>query len=808
MVSRIFGERSLYSHNSIINDALLLKRPHMYIPVIPQFLLPVLEAPMPFLCGVDYQTLQRAKDEGHLSAGECMVVDLDKNHVSIGKNMPSLAALPSKRRAKMEKSLELNTANWRRFDRKISYQNGSKPKGQLEGFDEAFSMASTPDSDLDECAETSTFSSLQTTSDAVQESFFRFWVSILKDYRDHLIFPSDNKQDSCGFQTKLFISRQPFDARPFLKQFCSSQLFDSFVTKCVYDPSRSDIIFFDQSIDAKKNRSMLKMKKLETPFLKSACINRGQETLKIEMEGKADIKSFSYSHFPSTFDPELFGDPRPIPREYIEELRKSKNSVFKLRRKRYTDTEDLSQSAEVAIFNCWFMLFTKVVGNELQNVVREVSTADYFTPDPQSPELNSMEISFLPLSVEKPPRRKVYQEKSPSLDSFKYEYTPMDSSRRFLHNISRIASSRRKHKRVAAARVEEARSVADAQLQLSFEALYTMRKRKLSPDTMSYKYLIESCGRCGDTERASQLIALMHEDGIVADGIVYSCLLNAFSVNNFVEKSTPQKPLDEGPVWKNGFRNHSSLNWNILSKSASASPPNQLKVRTSLTAPSDLFHVAMTEKRRSWSPEKRRSWSPMNSPKSLGIGTLLNKVPSPKKIMNQSRKSLLVTEPILNQITLGEMYLSDLFPGLVIDLNCDDCPHCHKSISISVIQSSWNMQNLDESEINCPKCRNKIRPSFSVHCSEPMLYGMDGNFSCSLQCGFLNPWKLTSHIAFILERQNIDIVLNPKWREVGAKESTIWWNLIVHFLLNRLPITFLLQGSVKTPLITPMPSMS
>ena len=42
----------------------------------------------------------------------------------------------------------------------------------------------------------------------------------------------------------------------------------------------------------------------------------------------------------------------------------------------------------------------------------------------------------------------------------------------------------------------------------------------------------DACGRCGDTERATQLLARMHEDGIVADGVVYSSLVSAFSAEN------------------------------------------------------------------------------------------------------------------------------------------------------------------------------------------------------------------------------------------------------------------------------------
>ena len=80
--------------------------------------------------------------------------------------------------------------------------------------------------------------------------------------------------------------------------------------------------------------------------------------------------------------------------------------------------------------------------------------------------------------------------------------------------------------------VEEAKATAKAQLGLAFEMLEIMRDRELKADPVSYRCLIDACGRCGDTDRATELLARMHEDGIVADGIVYSCLVSAFSAES------------------------------------------------------------------------------------------------------------------------------------------------------------------------------------------------------------------------------------------------------------------------------------
>eukprot|EP00957_Ditylum_brightwellii_P084532 6427783-Ditylum_brightwellii.AAC.1 len=78
----------------------------------------------------------------------------------------------------------------------------------------------------------------------------------------------------------------------------------------------------------------------------------------------------------------------------------------------------------------------------------------------------------------------------------------------------------------------EAKETAKVQLNIAFGMLKTMKKRELRADPKAYQCLIDACGRCGDTERATALLGMMHKDGIVADGVVYSCLVGALSVKS------------------------------------------------------------------------------------------------------------------------------------------------------------------------------------------------------------------------------------------------------------------------------------
>ena len=81
-------------------------------------------------------------------------------------------------------------------------------------------------------------------------------------------------------------------------------------------------------------------------------------------------------------------------------------------------------------------------------------------------------------------------------------------------------------------KIMEARETAKAELGIAFEMLRMMKERGLRADPEAYECLINACGRCGDTDRATELLSRMHEDGIVADGVVYSSLVAAFSAEN------------------------------------------------------------------------------------------------------------------------------------------------------------------------------------------------------------------------------------------------------------------------------------
>jgi len=254
-----------------------MKWSHVYIPLLPKMLVSILAAPMPFLCGVDKVYLNEALS--HLN-DECIVVDLDCNHVSFGPSTPILPKLPREFEKVLLKKLKENTDMIFREARSLTREHDFSDRGihlplhvktmadsmwssKLCLFDEAFHLHFTDDqkqSDLLNGHESSPRNSLMQSSwDAVQEAFVMIYVKLLYSYREYLIFPSrekaENEIDSTGslggarFRSKEFIKAQKHGRRSFLEELLTTQMFDEFITKRLYGSGESDVVFFDQTID-------------------------------------------------------------------------------------------------------------------------------------------------------------------------------------------------------------------------------------------------------------------------------------------------------------------------------------------------------------------------------------------------------------------------------------------------------------------------------------------------------------------------------------------------------------------------------
>jgi hypothetical protein len=242
---------------------------------------------MPFLCGINKANLAEALYD---LSGECVVVDLDKNLVTLGPDTAPLPPLPPYQDSCLRSQLQANVGMVFREARSLTKNDDYSDSGsrlpshikqvaeamweaKLSLFDEAFHLMFTPEESRKNLLNGNDTSGMdwsdrdamrvmasgdkqsnrkQSEWDAVQEAFLDTFVYLLRNYRKHLVFPSKHNEGSyggAGFRSKEFIESQRFDMREFLEQFIGSQMFDNFITKRLYGSGEADVAFFDLAVD-------------------------------------------------------------------------------------------------------------------------------------------------------------------------------------------------------------------------------------------------------------------------------------------------------------------------------------------------------------------------------------------------------------------------------------------------------------------------------------------------------------------------------------------------------------------------------
>jgi pentatricopeptide repeat protein len=329
----------------------------------------------------------------------------------------------------------------------------------------------------------------------------------------------------------------------------------------------------------------------------------------------------------------------------------------------------------------------------------------------------------------------------------------------------------------------EAKETAKAELGIAFEMLKMMKERGLRADPEAYQCLIDACGRCGDTDRATQLLSRMHEDGIVADGVVYSSLVAAFSADN-AWKQASGEVREELPEWANGAS--IDMDWNTL-KTHKRSYIDIVKEKFGATEENGEVHPA-------------------------GLKNTFNRIMARNKANQQAKKGMahqnsyteqFVTDQVLRQILLGENLLEIVYPDISIDTDNEFCPRCNFYLSDDDVVAGWSAGNTQEYKTQCPNCLTNFVPHFCVQSTLPSFVGSRGP-SSPLFCERLSPWVLKKELRSVISG-GIENLLSPEWREKESKNAVLWWNLILSFMRYRFPFTFLLQGSFDTSLIAPTP---
>ena len=876
---------------------------HLYVPLLPRFLSPMLGAPVPYLCGVTRENWLHVQQ---FVSEETIVVDLDRNSVMFGEQTPDLPSVPGKKWTKLKTSLEQTVGHlfWRtrgleneyrqfsanklgqRGFKKLGRQKGDpRWKEKLETFDHAFNLQFTPDSEnlLNDDIERE-----QTLWDRLQETFLRFFVAILKDYRKYLHTPDSGTPASPTpgtgdwikwsnrryFDRDSFIASQKPEYSNFLTELCMTQQFDDFITKRLYNPEQPDVIFFDQSIDAKLNRSRLKIKKVDTPFLQSAKTHKVLKIFEAVEPNKTNLpdekwagEQLMYKSWPETFDHKLFCTPRKIPTIITAEFDRQAALISRLRAHKSPGIDDPAEllefyggdydvNPESMAFTVFFFAYSAVIGREWQEYEgkrRELEMASirgdlhkplqpckddqvHHTPEKfvEDTSTNSTSISSkanvladLTLGLCETCQRgensigdvintALYVSSNSPCPQYVKEMNSQAHDIAF-DVITKLSpeDGLQQHREVSLidnegvmAEYEEARIVAVAQLDLAFDTLKEMELRGLFGDPDAFKSLMEACGRCGDTNRALELIERMKRDGLVADREVLSCFVASFAHENVGAQNVT--PLKDDFIKAPGRQSDAYSAY--LKKKFEEVNGDSTATLTGIYSSSDDLSDFSSDSGSDFS-ETKLPVMPKQQPGSsfLEWFTPKKKVSTTKKKRRRRRRkkrqstNTVATDRLKKQIVLGENLLEFLYPDLSIDTSCDSCPRCSHVMKELDIIAGWQPCEFQDFKTSCSQCKHRFVPRFSVSCSSPTFEGSQGP-GTALYCEMLSPWVLRKELDhFVKGDGGVELILDPEWRKGTDIRATLWWNLITLCTRYKLPFTFLLQGSFQNRLISPAP---
>jgi len=818
---------------------------HLYIPILPRFLSQMLDAPMPYLIGVSRDNLAHSIED---VSNETIIVDLDKNKITVGERTPSNPPMPSKRKTKLEDTLQKHAREiyWKARGLHEDDIDGERPadelerviaktdnvwKEKLEKYDDAFNLAFTPDSQSCNSVGT-TVNSEQSRWDVVQEAFLRFYVSVLGDHSRFLSFKprsadlahhQQHTNSKNSFNMTAFIEAQKSSFRPFLQNFCRTQLFDDFITKVMYSPTEGDIMFFNQSITAKANRSKMTFKKKATPFLRSATAHKVLKKIdavepntgvddntttpnllnNIYSNSNKNAKSFSYESWPETLDPDLFGEARPIPEIIAAEFDRRAYVAQRLRKNHYDDSldndfeaGDCYPSLSVGTFTVYLLIYCDVVGRELENARNKMKKDS----DQNSILLN---IGMTESDTKQETRHGLIPDRSLSLCSSSSDCHDGDEEKQSPKGLNTQSMENLSLEEKEPLCLDEAKIVATAQLDLAFSVLRTMSLRKLPIDSDGYRFMMEACGRCGNSQRASQLLRLMRGNGFAVDSEIYSKFVLAFTVSNELFPTDPSKsPLEKTPQVVMDDDVHETL------AARSKKPPTGLFSKKKMLYRKGLSSLHSSDlsslngsSQESWSATGSTSLSTSSSLTGRSGRLTKGRIKKIRKL--KKREDLQITGQIEKHISIGDSLLDFLYEDLELD-TADACAKCSYVMSEDQIMLGWKLCSFSDYTTQCPQCKHRFVPRFTVMSSSDSFIGSQG-LGTPLYCEFLSPWVLQKELHAVINTEEVGSIMKSEWRNGTDINATLWWNLIVAFRRHKLPITFLLQGSFKNQLIMPMP---
>jgi len=797
----------------------------VYIPILPNALFGVLDAPVPIIVGIKTEMMDSLD---HQSLEHFIQVNLDKDMLSA--NDLSKSRIPERKRRSLLSAIN-NYAGL------FASRESDWEQTKIESMDLAFSQPARPDELPDD--EESDGNRFRTDWSKLRSEFLSFHVSMLKNYASCIeaIDPDTAVKQGLPpyvFRHEAYIQGHKEDWEPFLSKFISTQMFQNFLTEqalAVFGKSVSPWIgHFNQCIavrlkqGGKLHRKAVQITSKPIPLPSAPLMHKTVVAPVPSIQDLPAGATYSYANFP-VLDQSLDLKRKTI----VKHLHKRSETARLHANDKYTRTSQLSQpiSHTTAIYSSFFMIYTAVI---IKLYKRSLSNS-HFRLCSLKRDIGGGKSKSPPL----PPRPR-----QPSNEIYHQRFATVSSGKVKVDSIAQELNVQWK-----------AQETVFYHLDVLFEILEFMKESQVKVDVMSYQALMAVCSQCGAAKHAAKVVSFMKADGISPNVGTYGALVQSITTkmaSSTVFESSPGVHSDDQvksrkrSCIKHHKEENSQINSSIMTPSKEK---EECGVFSGIFSSNAAEKPTPKVKRKSLGFFETKHLQKDTSSTEDASATHTNFNGTPLSVFRDGsakHSPFYSLHPLDEQLERSRQLLSEIFNTLEIDVDQQVCPHCQAKITFENVQRAWT-NDLNTYTIKCPHCLlskknlqnpigffsktsdsvlSKIRfwkPSipekaseliqksksnggasfvarFSVSYRRATNYSEEGSIETriQLQCEFLSPFVLRKELDRMLNDESKEDTFCTKQFWLGNQStSTIFWNLLMLFKKYELPFAFLLE---------------
>ncbi|KAI2506972.1 Rab guanyl-nucleotide exchange factor [Fragilaria crotonensis] len=519
---------------------------------------------------------------------------------------------------------------------------------------------------------------------------------------------------------------------------------------------------------------------------------------------------YTYPTFPSEFNPDFFGEPRPLPSAVIAEFDRQKKDAARFRRKgtqslkggnlRRQDSAvdpDVKPTPEVATFTLFFMAFSAVIGKELMDISQNpllaqdrtilatythgdedsVYTETSVAPTDDSGDDLDYEQNKEGVAEMKSTRPDLGGLLSEDDDDEVYVDAAETDSRGVAGN-SRTKSDD-STKGTEGATEETADDVSAVTEDGDFDSPKKVEQKgepvlakppmngpaqpRSRFTTSLSKAQIEEAQSTGRAQLALafEMLAMVKKRGLKSDPEAYQCLVDACGrvgdtkrATELLSKMHEDGIVADGVVYSclvSAFSAESA--WKMASGSV---PDEDLPEWANSTAVEVDWNKLNRDQSFIGSARAQLKALAAGADDDDGEGVTpyarLRSLVARRRTMNNPQApkvetiEFYVTEPVEMQIELGENLLEIVYSDISVDTDNETCPRCNYLLTDEDVVNGWTPSDSQDYTTCCMNCLQRFVPHFRVQSTSPTFMGSKGPAS-PLMCERLSPWVLQRRFA-------------------------------------------------------------